>query len=218
MTPTIRPAAPEDIPFLARVMYDSMLPGVGRGVFDTSLEGAGVEPLAFHEALLASHANNWGQLEDFLVLDLPDRPRAAAAAAYRSDLADRRPLTAEGFKAVTEQLGWPQEVARGFWRRFVGVYGLFGNAPMLAQPADYVLEYVAVDPELRGRGLVAPLLEAHTTRAREAGHATIGVSAMFGNEPALRAYLKCGFEEHLRLGPEQYGGAFPGMIRLIRKL
>jgi GNAT superfamily N-acetyltransferase len=214
----VRPAAGEDVPYLAQVMYDSMLPGVGRGVFDAALEGTGVTPLAFHEALLHANASNWGQLADFVVLDLPEAPRAGAASAYRSNLPDWRPLTGVGFKAVSERLGWSPETGRDFWRRYVQTFGLFGQSPQLFQPADYVVEYVAVNPELRGRGLIRPLLEAHVERARAAGCATIGISAMYGNDPALRAYLKFGFREHARLGPERYGGAFPGMIRLILDL
>lgn len=215
---SLRAARPDDTPFLAGVMYESMLPGVGRGVFDQALEATGVAPLAFHEALLAAGASNWGGLADFVVLDGAEAPRAAAAAAYRSAQPDWRPLTAAGFKAVSERLGWSQDTARAFWRSYVAAFGLFGQAPQLAQPADYVIEYVAVDPALRGRGLVRPLLDAHAERARAAGCATLGISAMVGNEPALRAYLKYGFREHARLGPEQFGGAFPGMVRLILNL
>lgn len=218
MDARVRPAGAEDAPFLAAAMYESMLPGVGRGVFDSALESTGLTPLEFHEALLHAGASNWGQLADFVVLDLPDAPRAGAASAYRSALPDWRPLTGVGFKAVSERLGWSVEAGRDFWRRYVQAFGLFGQAPQLAQPADYVVEYVAVNPELRGRGLVRPLLDAHVERARAEGCATIGISAMYGNEAALRAYQKYGFREHARLGPERYGGAFPGMVRLILDL
>jgi hypothetical protein len=54
----IRRADNRDIGFLADVMYQSMLPGVGRGIFDAALEGTGVDPIAFHEGLLSTGANN----------------------------------------------------------------------------------------------------------------------------------------------------------------
>jgi hypothetical protein len=41
---------------------------------------------------------------------------------------------------------------------------------------------------------------------------------MYGNEAAYRAYLKFGFAEAYRIGPEQYRGIFPGMIRMIMPL
>jgi len=218
MGPVVRTATAEDSRFLAEIMYQSMLPGVGRGVFDSALAETGVDPIDFNEALLLAGASNWGQIEDFLVLDAPGAPRAGAAAAYLSDRSDRRPLTGQGFEAVAEQLAWPRETARSFWRSYVGSFGLFGDAPQLAQPAPYVLEYISVREALRRRGFCQLLLGAHLDRARALGHRQVAVSAMFGNEPALAAYLRAGFREHARLGAEAFGGAFPGMVRLVREV
>ena len=214
MAPKARKATVEDSRFLAEMMYESTLAGVGRGLFDTALAGSGVAPIDFNEALLLAGASNWGQIEDFFVLEAA----AGAASAYLSDRSDRRPLTAEGFEAVVDRLRWPRDRARAFWRRYVRLFGLFGDAPALAQPARYVIEYVAVPAALRGRGYAQVLLDAHLRRARALGHGEVAVSAMLGNEPALRAYRRCGFREHDRLGPERFAGAFPGMVRLVRDL
>lgn len=195
-------------------MYDSMLPGVGRGLFDAALDGTGVDPVSFNEQLLLAGASNWGQLDDFLVVEAEGERQAGAAAAYDSSRPDKRPLTGEGFQKVSQRLGWDGAAARTFWTRYVRAFGLFGDAPQLAQPAAYVIEYVAVRQDLRGRGLAGRLLAAHIGRARAEGHRAVAVSAMYGNEPALRAYRRLGFQEHSRLAPEQFGGAFPGMIRL----
>jgi GNAT superfamily N-acetyltransferase len=218
MSLDIRPAATADSRFVAQMMYDSMLPGVGKGAFDDALEGAGVDPVGFGEALILEGANNWGQLSDFLVLEDAEAGPVAASAAYRSNLADWRPMTPDGFERTAARLGWGPDLSRQVWMAFVRRFGMFGNAPQLKQPADYVIEYIAVEPEHRGRGLGAKLLAAHANRARSEGWKTMGVSAMYGNEPALRAYLKFGFEEAYRLGPEHYRGAYPGMIRLILTL
>jgi GNAT superfamily N-acetyltransferase len=216
MPPKTRMATSADSRFLAAMMYESMLPGVGHGVFDAALAGTGVDPVAFNEALLLAGASHWGQIEDFLVLETPNAPQAGAAAAYLSDRPDRRPLTGEGFEAVSERLGWSRDVSRGFWRTYVRAFGLFGDAPQLAQPVPYVIEYIAVPVEVRRRGYAQALLDAHVERARGLGHRQVAISAMYGNAPALAAYLRCGFREHARLGPERFGGAFPGMIRLVR--
>lgn len=216
--PTARVATAEDSRFLAEMMYEAMLPGVGRGAFDTALADTGVDPIRFNEQLLLAGANNWGQIADFLVLETADGERAGAAGAYLSDGPDRRPITAEGFEAVAERFGWPRETSRRFWRAYVAAFGLFGDAPQLAQPVAYVIEYIAVPAPLRGRGHGRILLEAHAARARSLGHGQVAISAMFGNEPALATYLRCGFREHARLGPELFGGAFPGMVRLVRDL
>ena len=80
---------------------------------------------------------------------------------------------------------------------------------------QHISEYVAVPAALRGRGHGRILLDAHLARARTHGHTQVAISAMYGNAPALRAYLRCGFREHARLGPERFGGAFPGIVRLV---
>jgi len=218
MPPKPRPAAAADSRFLARTMYQATFAGVGRGLFDVALTQTGVDPLAFNEALLLAGASNWGQIDDFLVLEADDGSHAGAAGAYLSDRQDLRPLTAEGFEAVSGRLGWSPDAARAFWRAYVRAFGLFGDSPQLAQPAAYVIEYLAVPEALRGRGHARLLLEAHAERARANGHAQVAISAMFGNAPALETYLRCGFREHARLGPERFGGAFPGVTRLVREL
>jgi ribosomal protein S18 acetylase RimI-like enzyme len=214
----VRKAQPTDCRFLAQVMYDSMVPGVGHGVFDFALEGTGVDPLTFHETLLRVGANNWGPLGSFFVLDTSDQPQAGAMGAFLSEVADLRPLTGQGFKVVSEALGWSQVVGREFLRKYITLFGAFGNAPQLAQPAQYVLEYVAIHPELRGMGLFGELLREHTKCARSLGCRTIGITTMSGNERALRAYLKAGFREHTRYGSEYYRGVFPGLARLVKDI
>ena len=212
---TVRAAEPSDIHFLADIMYQSMLPGVGRGIFDVALGESGVDPITFHEALLRTGANNWGQLESFLVVQDPQGRRAGATGAYLSSAQDLRPLTAEGLDRVSKFLNWPAATTRDFWKKYVSVFGLFGNAPQLAQPAEYVLEYSAVKPEFRGRGVYGILLEAHANKARALGFKTLGGTAMIGNETVFRSKLKFGFREHARFGSEYYGGVYPGLVRMI---
>ncbi len=216
----LRPAEPRDIRFLAEVMYESMLPGVGHGVFDAPLESVGLAPIDFHEALIRMGSNNWGQLDSFFVIEVEGAGPVAAMGAFFSDMPDLRPLTAEGFKNVSEHLGWDKVAARDFWRKYISFFGLFGNAPQLAQPAEYVMEYAAVHPEFRGRGLLKPfsyarLIAAHAGRARELGKKTLGGTAIFGNDAVTLALLKLGFREHSRFGSDFYGGAFPGLARYI---
>lgn len=211
----VRQAISSDCRYIAEVMYESMLPGVGHGIFDAALEGTGVGPIAFHEALLVTRSNNWGQLDSFFILEADGEAQAAAMGAFFSNISDLRPITAEGFKSVSEHLGWSPGAARDFWRKYVSFFGLFGNAPQLAQPAQYVLEYVSVRPNFRGRGLHGLLVAAHANRAKSLQYKTLGHTAVFGNEAVLPALAKFGFREHSRFGPELYRGAFPGMIRFV---
>lgn len=214
----VRPACDDDIGFLADVMHAATLPGPGRGLFDSVLEGTGTDPVDFNKALLASAASNWGQLDSFLVLQDHERGPIGAVGGFTSDRADLRPLTPEGLRSVAAYLGWSNDTASKFWRRYVGVFGLFGNAPQLAQPGEYVLEYAALRADARGRGLYRHLLSAHSERAQQRGYRTLGHAAMIGNDAVLKALLKFGFHEHSRFDAAYYRGHFPGLIRLVYTL
>ena len=211
----IRPAQPIDIPFLADVMYQSMLPGVGKGAFDSQLEGTGVTPLEFHEALLREGANNWGQVEDFLIVEDPAGRPAGAMGSFLSNNGDQRPLRPEGFEAVANHLGWSPEAKKTFWKKYVSVFGLFSKSPNLVQPAAYVLEYAAVRKDMRGAGLYGKLVKAHAVRARKKGHSVVGGTAIFGNASVLRCFKKLGFRLHTVMGPERFRGLYPGLNRFV---
>lgn len=213
----IRRAAAEDAPFLAQMMYDSTTPVVNNGLFDRILEGIDIDPVDFNKALILAGANNWGQLDSFIVAE-EDGELVGACAAYLSSNPDRRPITPEGLAAITAYLGWSPAQSNAFWRKFISWFGFFGNLPQLFQPGDYVLEYTGIRADRRGRGLLQPILAAHRDRARAQGHKTMGVSVVIGNDPARHGYAKFGFEFHNRVGPEEYGGAYPGMDRFLLDL
>jgi GNAT superfamily N-acetyltransferase len=214
----IRHASESDVSFLAWAMLESMRPGPGVGLFEAALDGTGTDSLSFHEAMLLAHANNWGQIENFLIIETEDGEAVGAMAAFRGDISDLRPLTGDGYKAVSDSLGWSQAVARLFWQKFVSFFGIFGNAAQLFQPAEYVIEYAAVCSKHRRKGLYTELLEAHVSRARTLGHSTLGGTAVYGNDAVWKAYERFGFREHSRFGPEYYRGAYPGMIRMVYDL
>lgn len=216
MTPITRPATEKDARFLAEIMHESVIPVVNRGPFDAALEGLDIDPVSFDEALILSGANHWGPLESFIVLEV-DGELVGAAAAYPSKQPDMRPITPEGLEKVATYLGWTPEQSRGFWRKYVSFFGLFPELPHLAQPADYVLEYVAIKEAWRGRGLFLKLVEAHAERARKLGYKTLGISAVIGNDPAYRNYQKFA-KFHCRVGPEVYRNTFPGFDRFVMEL
>ncbi|GGH24726.1 hypothetical protein GCM10007036_31320 [Alsobacter metallidurans] len=217
MIERIRAAEPDDITFLANIMYQSTVAGVGQGLFDDALAGTGASPLLFNEAMLRTATSKWGQLKDFLILE-DDQGPIGAAAAYAPDPEDLRPITPNGLSKLAEQLEWSTEVTNHFYQKFVRLFGLFGSSPQLQQPARYVIEYAAVIEERRGLGLIRHLLAAHAARAKDNGCDTLGISAMIGNDRASRAYLRFGFKELYRLTREDYSGRFPGMIRYVKPL
>jgi GNAT superfamily N-acetyltransferase len=214
----IRRAKEDDSRDLAIFMYESMLPGAGQGIFDRPLRDMAISPVDFHEALLRSRANNWGQIDSFFVIELDDGSLGGGVGAFLSSMPDLRPITAEGFARVSKHLGWTREMDREFWRNYILFFGPFGTAVQLSHPGDYVLEYAAVREDLRGCGLYAHLLAAHAQHARDAGFKSMSTTGINGNTAILRALTRFGFESAAHFGPEHYRGMFPGLTRLIYHL
>lgn len=65
----------------------------------------------------------------------------------------------------------------------------------------YQLEYAYTEPEHRGQGLVKKLIELHEERAKKADIKVPKMQVLVydNNEPAIKAYEKCGFKVIQRL-------------------
>jgi hypothetical protein len=195
-------------------MLQSMLPTSGKGLFEPMLEGTGIGSLQFHEALLLSRANHWGQLDDFLVLEHGGKP-VAAAAAYMSNQRDQRPLTPEGLSKVSEYLNLAVDRKKELAKRYIISFGISAALPHLIHPAEYVIEYGAYSRDFRGAGAHRIIIIAHMQRAKAMGCATVGAIAMVGNRLAFNAWNKFGGKLHSTLGPECFKNDFPGMHRFV---
>ena len=81
----------------------------------------------------------------------------------------------------------------------------------------WVVEHVATKPEFRRRGLVERLVHATLEAGREKGATVADIGVLLGNDPAQRAYEKCGFEvvDEVRNAEFEaaYGSAGARMLR-----
>ncbi|MCB2114587.1 MAG: GNAT family N-acetyltransferase [Parvularculaceae bacterium] len=94
----------------------------------------------------------------------------------------------EAFFAIAEADGEP--VACGFSRRAAG--------RLFTEPAFYAyVGLMYVDPEWRGRGVSARILDRLKEWAREAGLTELRLEVYPANSPARRAYEKTGFEPYM---------------------
>jgi ribosomal protein S18 acetylase RimI-like enzyme len=82
----------------------------------------------------------------------------------------------------------------------------------------WVVEHVATRPEFRRRGLVERLVHEMIDRGRERGATTADIGVLIGNDPAQRAYEKCGFAEVEEKRDAAFEAAYgsPG-ARLLRR-
>lgn len=208
--PTVRAARREDIPLLAHLAHEATLPPSGRSFWTDLLEGTGAEARGFLEALLAVGGSNWGNVEDFLILEVDGAPAAGCAVFPAEDGPARAsPLDLAKLSGAADWLAWPRSTRTAFEAAFRAMWD--DGGPFLAPRAPAIVETVAVLPGHRGEGLGHRLMRAAKDRARALGADALGVSVVRGNEPARRLYERH-FEPWATLHPACFGGAFPGLV------
>lgn len=212
-----RYATPDDVKFLASLMELSMLPSQGHGLFDDLSAAIEMDRLDFHEAMLLAGASNWGQIEDFVVIEV-DGVLGGGSAAFLSNMPDIRPITMAQVQALSKHLNLSPEQSKVLLRAFIKKFGMFGDLPHLRHPAEYVLEYAAVLPEYSGLRLSRYAFGVHIKRALEMGCKTFGTRALVGNGLSVNAATRLGLYVHSTITAEEVGGDFPGMHRMVLDL
>jgi hypothetical protein len=212
-----RYATRDDVKLLAHLMELAMLPSQGHCVFDDLAAAINMDRLDFHEAILLAGASNWGQIEDFVVVEVDGTP-GGVAAAFLSNLPDIRPITAAQVQSLSTYLGLSPEQSKVLLRAFIKKFGVFGDLPHLRHPADYVLEYAAVLPDYAGLRLSRYAFGVHIKRALELGCKTFGTTALVGNGLSVNAATRLGLSVHSTITAEEVGGGFPGIHRMILDL
>lgn len=186
--PGCRTANTADIPFLARMTREATLPPLGTSFWDSLLEGTGTETLTFLEAMFQNDASNWGNVADFIVLELEGEPVATCAVFVPGTTpgADA-PLNLDRLDRVASSLSWSPETAEAFRQTFESTWG--GEDESFLKPqADLIIETLAVAPEHRGKGLGTALLHAAFDRGRAMGAKSIGIMVIHGNDAARTLY------------------------------
>lgn len=213
---TIRDATSADIPFLARIEYEASLPPMNQCFWDSLLQGTETGALQFIKAMLGANASNWGNVADFLILEEQGKP-VAGAAGYTPNLEDYCPLCLSSLDRMSRALKWSQEIAIGFRDRYEKFWGGDCRPIFLTPQAPWIIEYVAVLPEARGRGLGKVLLRAMLEKGRSQGHSYVGIMAIEGNDVARHTYESLGFKPYQTFYAEyfakQFNLEFPGITK-----
>lgn len=217
MNITTRSATLDDAKLLARFMEVSMLPIQGRGLFDDLAAAIEMDRLSFHEAVLLAKASNWGQIEDFGIVEVDGVP-GGACAAFLATKEDIRPITIAQVQALSTYLGLSSEKSKALVRASIKKFGMFGDLPHLRHPAEYVMEYGAALPEFQGLRLTRYFFGFHIERAVGMGYKTLGTRAFVGNNLSVNASTRMGLTLHSTISAEEVGGDFPGMHRLVLDL
>ncbi len=217
----LRKANASDIPLLARVEYEASLPPLNQSFWDEIVQGTETPALAFVEAMLKAEAGNWGNAEDFWVLEEDGKP-VAAAAGYVPGGEDYRPLNLERLDALAAHLGWSTETTEAFRDRYQQFWGHDPKPIFLKPQAPFIIETVAVLPEARGRGLGKTLVQMILDEARALPYSHAGIMVINGNDRAQHTYESVGFKPyqtyHADFFAQQYQLEFPGFTKFCCSL
>jgi GNAT superfamily N-acetyltransferase len=88
---------------------------------------------------------------------------------------DFRPLDLSRMPVVVQQLSWPQHALDGVLAAYHTVWQ-DPHDPVLAPQAPWILECIAVIPEMRRRGVAKKLVEALLAVGKREGHRHAGIS------------------------------------------
>ena len=189
LAPNVRSANVQDIPFLARMEIEASIPPFGVSMWERVLVGTGADPLTFAAAMYGESASLWGNVEDFIVLDLDGDP-AACCAVFRPPVPgpNQGSFDLRRLPAVAARLGWDAETARTFETGYRKAWG--DKTGFLEPQAEVIVETVAVAPAHRGKGLGNALMHAAFARGVALGAQSIGLMVIHGNEQARRLYDK----------------------------
>ena len=208
---TVRCASVRDVRTIARLDHQATQPPFDRSFYDVLLEGTGTDGLDFLEAAFTARASRWGQVEDFLLLEV-DGQVAAGCAVFAPVRDDRQagPLDPSLFPEIARTLGWSSDQTR----RFQSAYAEMWKEPMafLDYQADMVVEAVAVFPGFQGRRLGDRLMDAAKEYARRQGAKTLGVLVIHGNDKATKLYNRH-FRPHVSFHADYFDDDFPGVTQ-----
>jgi ribosomal protein S18 acetylase RimI-like enzyme len=167
--------------------------------------------------MLETHASNWGNVEDFWILEVAGNP-VAGAASYTPQSADFRLLDLPCLDAIAERLKWSDEATQVFFQNYLQIFGEDPQAPFFAPSAKWSIEYVAVLPHMRGRGLGKVLVRALLDEGCKRGFTHAGIAVIYGNTIAEKTYKSLGFQPYQTFYADYFDGAFPGITKLRMRL
>jgi translation initiation factor 4G len=187
MSLTIRDAVPADAHLIAWVQVEASRSGTPLGFWDLALPGPDEPRLSLIADLAISSTEHLAHISGFLVAELDGHP-VGALSGY-SPTAKKLGRFVGALNHVLERNGWSEAHLRLLPIRVAPCVAVFSDSP----DDRWIVEWVALLPEARGKGVAAELLRAILDRGRAAGFGKAQITYLMGNTPAQRAYERVGF-------------------------
>jgi ribosomal protein S18 acetylase RimI-like enzyme len=197
--PIIRPAAPEDVDAVARLLYET-----ATGMYDIYAGGAD-RALRILRAAYGLEGNSASR-EIVAVAEL-DGEVAGALAAFPVPEGDRR---ASRFLRVTLVRTPPWK-----WPATLRIFHTGAELTPVPPPGSLYIDALATDTRFRRRGVARALLGEASRQAAEAGLRAVALDTAATNAPAQALYQGAGFTVTERRPPK---GRIPGIVGYVREL
>jgi ribosomal protein S18 acetylase RimI-like enzyme len=209
---TIRPATPNDAPFLGWACFEAARSQLDRGWFEIVLQRDEAFCIQFATYLTLAKAVSWWHWSLFHVAEV-DGVLASAMCGFGDDSVYRESHAA--MAEAGDKMGIPKSEQAQFWPR-----GKFIISPSTSEEGAWTIENVATKPQFRGTGLTYALLQVELGVARSKGFKRAQISFFVGNTAAERNYTK----SHFKFAEEKHAPDFeaalgiPGVRRFARNI
>jgi translation initiation factor 4G len=210
----VRDATSADAPLIAWVQQEATRSGTPLGFWDLAFPGPDEPRLKLIADIATSPRPHFAHFGGFLVAELDGEP-VGALSGY-SPAEKKLGHFMGALNGVLEGHGWDEAHRRLFGHRVAPAVSCFSDAP-----ADrWIVEWVALRPAARGKGVAAVLLDAVLARGRKAGFQEAQITYLEGNTPARRTYERAGFVALDGKRDPQFEAIFgaPGTVRMTMRL
>ena len=178
----------EHIPFVAWVVMEANRSHLPKGMWDLNIGGSEEDVLRYLEVLADTKQLHWAHYSLFKVAEVDRVPAAGMCGFLENELGPVSMMA--GAAEVNQKIGRSVDETAAGWERSKSIMGII----MEHEPGAWVVEHVATKPEFRRRGLVERLVHEMLETGKERGATTADIGVLIGNDPAQRAYEKCGLE------------------------
>jgi ribosomal protein S18 acetylase RimI-like enzyme len=214
MTLKIRDATAADVDLIAWVQVEASRSGTPLGFWDLTFPGPDDARQALIREIATTPREHFAHVSGFLVAEVDGEP-VGALSGYAPKVKKLGHFVG-AMNHVLERRGW-SEAHRGLIGfRIAPCMACFSDAP----DDRWIVEWVALRPAARGKGVAAELLRAVLERGRAAGFRKAQITYLIGNTPAQRAYERAGFSPVDEKRDPQFEAIIgrPGTVRMWRDL
>jgi translation initiation factor 4G len=210
MALVLRDATPADADLIAWVQVEASRSGMPLGFWDLALPGPDETRQGLIAEIATSSREHFAHVGGFIVAELDGEP-VGALSGYAPRVKKLGHFVG-AMNQVLERNGWSEAHRRLLGLRVAPAVACFSETP----DDRWIVEWVALLPKARGKGVAAELLRVILERGRAASFRKAQITYLEGNTPAERTYGRAGFVRVDRKRDPQFEAIVgaPGTVRM----